>query len=72
MLILILLLFSFLRTGQVTKKTDVYSFGIVLLELICGCSHLSEDNVNIQEKVSNNSRYHFYFSQNSNSFQAYL
>jgi serine/threonine protein kinase len=71
-LILILLLFSFLCTGQVTKKTDVYSFGIVLLELICGCSHLSEDNVNIQEKVSNNSHYHFYFSQNSNSFQAYL
>jgi serine/threonine protein kinase len=65
-LILILLLFSFVSTGQLTKKSDVYSFGIVLLELICGCY------VHIREKVSNNSKNNFYFSKNSNSFQAYL
>ncbi|KAH9558493.1 hypothetical protein CY35_06G012000 [Sphagnum magellanicum] len=49
---------NFQRTGEVTKKTDVYSFGIVLLQLICGCPCLSEDNVNILEKAKSHMQQH--------------
>nr|GME17548.1 probable receptor-like protein kinase At1g33260 [Ipomoea batatas] len=34
----------FLRTGIASKKNDIYSFGVILLELITGLEALSSDN----------------------------
>jgi hypothetical protein len=52
MLILILLLFRYYKTNHLTIKSDIYSFSIVLLELICGCPSLGQDHGHIGKWVS--------------------
>lgn len=42
---------EYLRTYQLTEKTDVYSFGVLLVEMMTG-RHPIETNRNLDERVT--------------------
>ncbi|CAK9877614.1 unnamed protein product [Sphagnum jensenii] len=49
---------NFFNTGQLTLKSDVFSFGIVLLELICGRPPVSKDKVHIGNEAKLHMKQH--------------
>jgi len=43
---------EYTENGEITEKTDVYSFGVLLLELLTGCKALDRNQQCLHEWVS--------------------